>query len=164
MLRQGLVLLLAGLLAGCAVGPGECPYESRVLNFRADLSGIVHGKADSGVASLQLAETSGSLSYRMLNAEVQTWLAGAIADVRVINTVGRGRDSVVLVIPGQGNTGEWSGFLRLESHRPTASELRLLESLNGLDMLVTIGTAPGGTLRGKLQLLEDTEWERPYCD
>jgi hypothetical protein len=112
MMRQGFVLVLAGLVTGCAVGPGECTYESRGLDFRVDLSGIVHGVPDSGVASLQLAETSGRLSYRILTAGVQTWLAGAIADVRLLNTIesGCGEGS------GPGKSNQHPAGLRIHRH------------------------------------------------
>lgn len=160
MYRLLFVLTTSLLVSGCPLGLGQCTYETRTLNFEAVLAGTVHGAPDSGVASLQLAETDGSISDRILTASVHTFLAGAISDVRIVNKAG----GVVLVVPGFGSSGEWSGYIRFESRSPTAREFILLEALDALEIIATIGTAPGGTLRGRFRLVEDTGWHRPYCD
>ena len=164
MIRFLTILVTPILLAGCPLDFGRCTYESRLLTFQASLTGIVHGAPDSGSATLTLSETSGSLTSRTLTVGVQTWLAGAISDVRLLSTAERGPSAVFIVIPGVGNSDSWSGFLNFESSRPSALEFLILEGRHGLGIEVTIGTAPGGTLRGTLHLLEDTGWERPYCD
>ena len=154
------VLTAALLVSGCPFDPGRCTYENRTLNFTAELTGVVHGAPDSGSASLQLAETEGSSTDRIINASVQTFLAGAISDVRLVNKAG----DVVLIVQGFGRSEGWSGYMRLESEHPSARELMLLEALDALEIVATIGTAPGGVLRGRLRLVEDTGWQRPYCD
>jgi hypothetical protein len=54
--------------------------------------------------------------------------------------------------------------VELESRGPSARELRLLAALDAVEIVATIRTAPGGMLRGRLTLVEDTGWHRPYCD
>lgn len=164
MVRFLAVLVTPILLAGCPLDIGRCNYESRLLTFHTSLTGIVHGAPDSGAATLTLSEASGSRTIRTLTVGVQAWLAGAISDVRLLRTAERGQSVVFLVIPGFGASDGWSGYLDLESSRPSALEFLILEGGEGLDIEVTIGTAPGGTLRGTLHLLEDTGWDRPYCD
>ena len=133
------------------------------MNFQAVLAGVVHDAPDSGVASVQLAEAEGSLEYRLLNASVQTSLAGAISDVRLVNTAGGG-SPVIVVIPGFGGAQGWSGYLQFDTRSPSAWQLKFLEAHDALEIVATIGTAPGGTLRGRLRLVEDSGWQRPYCD
>ena len=69
----------------------------------------------------------------------------------------RGGSAKVLVrFSGTGGPAGWNGYLDLSSRQPSAWILRLLEESGGLEIVATIGTGSGGTLRGKLVLVTDT--------
>lgn len=162
MPRYLCLLPIPFLLTGCLPGFGRCTYETRNLDFEAPLTGTVHQEPDSGNAVLSLSESKGSHDLRTLTVSVQTFLAGAIAEVRILDTRG-GSDRILANFSGTGNQGIWYGYQDLTSSQPSAWLLARLEESGHLEIVATVATGTGGVLRGRLNLVFETGWERPYC-
>lgn len=162
---RALLLLPVLLLNGCLYGLGRCTYETRSLDLRGTLEGTINGQQDSGTVSLSLAETKGSLSYRSLDVSVQTFLAGAISTVELRDRDRPASPAIITITGYPGQPGSWSANIQLTSQTPSHLQLELLGKAARLEAVVRVGTGgSSGTMQSILEVTNNSEWTRPYCD